>query len=71
LTAADLIAALRELAPETRIVTEAKGGRVTTIIEARLIAIVRDPHRDPWDGDYSEAEPPGQERALLIGRAVE
>lgn len=71
MTAADLIAALRAVAPETRIVTATKNGRVTTIVEARLIAIARDPHRDPWEGDYGEADPPGQERALLIGRAVE
>jgi hypothetical protein len=71
LTAADLIAALRAVAPETRIVAPGGARGLTTRVAARLVPIVRDPATDPWDGDYSEGGPSSPERAFLIGRAGE
>jgi hypothetical protein len=69
MTAAELIAALRAVAPETRIIAPGRRRAFTTLVAVRLVPIKRDAGVDPWEGDYSEADPPGQERALLIGRA--
>ena len=71
MTAADLIAVLRALNPETRIVVASGPRHLTTRVGARLAPIVRDPATDPWEGEFSEGEASAPERALLIGPAGE
>ncbi len=71
MTAAELIEALRAVAPETRIVAPGGARGLTTRVSVRLVPIVRDPAVDPWDGDYAEGGDHAPERAFLIGRAGE